>query len=123
MVDADEHVRDDETALRQVGSVGRQRHGRLELRDVVVAEVAHDRILLLLCVVEGDETGAAADERVAAEPALLHRFEQERRRAEPAQAQVRAEGCDEVGRDVGGCVHVLRNEKTFRLEGLANGAG
>ena len=45
VVEADEHVGDDEPALGQPAAVVRQRHGRLELRDVVVAEVADDRLV------------------------------------------------------------------------------
>ena len=43
VVEADERVGDDEAALGQAGPGLRERHGRLELGDVVVAEVAHDR--------------------------------------------------------------------------------
>ena len=75
----DEHVGDDEAALRQVGPLVRKRHGRLELRDVVVAEIADDRRRRLLGLLEGDEPRAAADEGVPAEPSLLDRLEQEAR--------------------------------------------
>ena len=44
MVEADEGFDDDEAALRQVGPRARQLHVRLELRDVVVGEVADDRL-------------------------------------------------------------------------------
>ena len=43
VVEADERVGDDEAALRQVRPGAWERHGRLELGDVVVAEVADDR--------------------------------------------------------------------------------
>ena len=96
-------------------------HGRLELGGVVVAEVADDRRGLLLGLVERDDARAAADEGVAAEPALLDRLEQERRLAGGAQPEVRPERGDQVGGDDGGVVHATR--KTLRLEGLVSGSG
>jgi hypothetical protein len=68
---------------------------------VVVAEVADDRLVERLRLLEGDEAVAAADERVAAEPALLDGFEQERGPPALAQLQVRPERGDEIGVD--GC--------------------
>src|SRR5205823_2890432 len=62
-----------------------------------------------LRLLEADEPGAAAEEGVTAEPALLDRLEQERRGGPLAQAEVRAERRDEIGRDDGGRVH--GNEK------------
>ncbi len=84
VVEADEGVRDDETALGQAGALVWERHRRLELRHMVVGEVADDGISggeLALGVVEVDEAGAAADEAVASEPALLDRLEEEGRAA------------------------------------------
>ena len=51
------------------GPVARQRDGRLELRDVVVAEVADDRLVEPLRLLERDEPVAAADERMPARAA------------------------------------------------------
>ena len=102
VVEAQEEVGDDEPALRDVRAVGRQRHGRLELRDVVVGEVADDRRVERLRLVQRDEPRAAADERVPAEPALVDRLEQERRAALQPQVQVRLQRRDEVGVDRGG---------------------
>ena len=93
VVEADEGLGDDEATLGQVGSVGGKLHGRLELRDVVVGEVADDRFADRLGLLEGDESRARADERVAAEPALLHRLQQEARRRVPAKEEVGAERC------------------------------
>ncbi len=45
VIEANERVGGDETALRQVAPGVRQRHGRLELRDVVVAEIPDDRLV------------------------------------------------------------------------------
>ena len=70
---------DDEPALRQPAAAVRQRHGRLEPRDEVVAEVPDDRLAAALGLLEGEQPRAAADERVAPEPALLDRLEQEAR--------------------------------------------
>ncbi len=71
---------DDEPALGQPSAVDGEPHGRLERRDVVVAEVADDRLGERLRLGERDEPVAAADERVAAEPALVDGLEQERAR-------------------------------------------
>ena len=104
MVEADERVRDDEEALREVGPVCRQPDGRLQPRDMVVAEVAdHGRASLdrALGVLERDQPGARAEQAVAAEASLLDRLEQEARLV-AAQAQIRAERRDQIGRDVGG---------------------
>ena len=68
------------TTKRLSGRSGRssgREHGGLEPRDVVVAEVADDRRRLPLGLVDRDQPSAAADERVAAEAALLDRLEQE----------------------------------------------
>ena len=81
VVEADERVGDDEPALGQSAPGVRHRHRRLELRDEVVGEVADDGLAAVLGLVVGDEPRAAADERVAAEPALLDRLEQEARAA------------------------------------------
>ena len=99
VVEADERLGDDEAALRQLGPVGGELHRRLELRDVVVGEVADDRLAERLGLLEGDEPGARADEGVPPEPALLDRLEQEARRGALAQAEVGAERREQVCRD------------------------
>ena len=94
------------------GAGRRQRHGWLERGGVVVGEVADDRLGARLCFFERDELRAAADERVAAEPAVLDRLQQERCLALLAQPQVRPERGDEVGGDDGCRVHeLLQKEK------------
>ena len=47
---------------------------------MVVGEIADDRLGEPLCLLEGDEAVAAADERVAPEAAAVDGLEQERRR-------------------------------------------
>src|SRR5436305_7718304 len=76
VVEADEQLRHDEAALREPGPLSRERHGRLEARDDVVADVADDRPPERLGLREVDDPRAPADERVAPEPAPLHRLEQ-----------------------------------------------
>ena len=110
MVEADERLRDDEAALGEVGAVLGERHRRLQLRDVVVGEVADDGSVQLFRLLEGDEPRAGADEGVAAEPSLLDRLEQEARRGAFAQPQVRPEGSQQVGGDVGVCCHGTKND-------------
>ena len=64
VVEADERVRDDEEALREVGPVRGQPNGRLQPRDMVVAEVAHHRCPSLdraLGVLEREQPGARAE--------------------------------------------------------------
>jgi hypothetical protein len=78
VVEAEQDVGDEEDALRDVGTLRRQRHGRLERRHRVVAEVADDRLAERLRLLERDEPGSGADEAVAAEPPPLDRLEQER---------------------------------------------
>jgi hypothetical protein len=51
---------------------------------VVVREIADDRSVSGRSGLERDQAVAAADERVAAEPALLDRLEQERASAQRA---------------------------------------
>ena len=97
VVEADEHVGDDEAALGQVASLVRHRHGRLEPRRMLVAEVADDRLPARLRLLERDEARAAADERVAPEPALLDRLEQEARAPALAQPEVGPERGEQVG--------------------------
>ena len=55
VVEADERLGDDEAALGQVGAVRGQRHRRLQLRDVVVGEVADDGHVQRFRLLEGDE--------------------------------------------------------------------
>jgi hypothetical protein len=64
---------------------------------VVVAEVADDRLVELLGLLERDEPLAVADERVAAEPAAVDRLEQERCAAARAQVEVGGERRDQRG--------------------------
>ena len=90
VIEADEELRHDEAGSRgKPGPAVGERHGRLEPRDDVVAEIADDRLAERLRLVEADEARAAADERVPAEPAALHRLEQERGGRALAQAEVR----------------------------------
>ena len=110
MVEPNEDVRDEKAALRETGSGVRERHGRLEVRRVVVREVPHDRLPAGLGLREGADACPRPDERMAAEPPALHRLEQERGGADPAQAEVRTEGRDQVGGDVACRVHA--DEKT-----------
>ena len=100
VVEADERVGDDEAALGKPGpSAGSGTVGS-SCRDVVVGEVADDAARRApppprsVTSREPEPT-----KRVAAEPPLLDRLEQEARRGARAQAQVRAERGDQVGRD------------------------
>jgi hypothetical protein len=77
VVEAHERVGDDEAALRQARPFVGQLDGRLQARDPVVADVADDRHAERLRLVQVDEPRAGADERVAAEPSVLDRLEQE----------------------------------------------
>ena len=79
VVEADQRVGDDEAALRELAPCVGKRHGGLQRRRVVVADVADDGLAAGLGLREADEAGAAADERVAAEPPALDRLEQEAR--------------------------------------------
>ena len=106
VIEADEDVGDDEAALGQPAAVLRERNGRLELRDEVVREVPHDGLAGGLRVLVRDDARAAADERVAAEAAALHRLEQEARACLAAQVEVRAERRQEVGGEERGRDHV-----------------
>src|SRR5262249_26149946 len=99
---------DDEAALREAVARVRQRHRRLELRDVVVPEVADDGLVELSRFLEGDEPRAAADERVAAEPSLLDGFEQEGAAPVLAQVEVGRKRRQEVG--VENSVHRTKND-------------
>src|SRR5205807_10039785 len=95
---------------------------RLQTGDVVVGEVADDRLSACLRLLERAEARAAADEREPAETAALDRLEEERTAAPVAVAQPeeRAERREQVGCDVGGSGH-LQDEKTLRAEGLERG--
>ena len=86
-------------------SVG-ELHRRLELRDLVVRDVADDGHVELLGLGERDEPGAGSHPRAPPEASALDRLEQEARVAHRAQAEVRAERREEVGVERGGCVHV-----------------
>jgi hypothetical protein len=93
VVEADEDVRDHEEALR--GGRGRRPGAATvgsELGGVVVAQVADDRLGAGRRLVEGDEPRAGSEQRVAAEPTLLHRLEQEARPPGLAYAEVAPRG-------------------------------
>src|SRR5439155_352955 len=77
VVEAQEQVGDEEAALRQAGALVGQRYRRLELRDVVVGEVPHDRLVERLRLIRVHESRAAADERVPPEAAPPDRLHQE----------------------------------------------
>src|SRR5581483_8932914 len=100
VVEADEDVGDEEEALRRVRPVRRQRDGRLEARDRVVAEVAEDRLAELLRIREGDEPRAGSDEAVPPEAAALNRLEEEGAAGVLPQPEVGAERGEEVGREL-----------------------
>src|SRR5439155_20735451 len=76
VVEADEELGHDETALIEARALHGERHRRLEARDDVVAEVADDRLPERLGLVEADEPRAATDERVPPEAPTLHRLEE-----------------------------------------------
>jgi hypothetical protein len=101
MVEANEDVGDDEAALGEVKACVRERDRGLELRGVVVRDVADHRLARRFRLVEVDDPRADADERVTAEASVLDRLEQERRVTGPAQAEVRPERGEEVGCDDG----------------------
>ena len=69
VVEADERLGDDEAALREPVAVRGERHGRLELGDVVVGEVADHRQPERLGLVERHEPRARAHPRAPTEPA------------------------------------------------------
>ena len=120
VVEPEEDVGDHEPALGDVRALLGQVHGRLELRDVVVAQVADDGCIDRLRLVEGDEPVAAADKGMAAEPTLVDRLEQERGSPVSAQAKVRRERRQEVGIEVRSC---HRKKKTTLLGSRSSGAG
>src|SRR6266542_2960946 len=104
MVEADQHVGNEEAALRQTCALVGERHGRLEPRAMVVGKVADDGLAAGFRLCEVAKVGAAADERMPAQAAALDGFQQEGAAAVTAESQVGAEWCDEV--DVGGDGHV-----------------
>src|SRR6266545_7393133 len=108
VIEADERVGDDEAALRQAWPVVRERHHRLQPRDVVVRHEADDGKRERLRLVEVDEPRPRADERAAAQASLLDRLEQERAAPAVAQAEVRPERGDEVGCDR--CRHCTKKD-------------
>ena len=112
VVEADEHVGDDELALRKVATGVRQPDGRLEPRRVVVGEIADDGLAAGLRLVDADDPRAVADERVPPEPPVLDGLEQERGAAlVRAQPEVRTEGGDEIGCYDGDRVHLSDKQK------------
>ncbi len=115
VVELDERVGDDEQALGKGRPGVGQRHGRLELRDVVVAEVADDGLVERLRLLEADDPRPVADERVPAHASVLDRLEQERGAVLGAQAEVGPERSDEICGYDGGCVH-FGKQKDLRLE-------
>ena len=72
---------------------------------MVVAQIADDGLVERLRLCERDEAVAAPDERVAAEPPLLDRFEQKCTTARSAQVEVRPERGEEIGVEDGCVVH------------------
>src|SRR5688572_3794825 len=110
VVEAHERVGDHEAALRERRPVGRQRHLRLELGDVVVGEVADHGLTELLGLLEGDEPRARAEERMPPQPAVLDRLEQEARAAGFTQPEVSPERGEQVGGDVRGRCHEQASE-------------
>src|SRR5439155_3010839 len=106
VVEANEPVGDDEAALRQVASRGRQADGGLQRRGVVVREIPDDRLVERLRLVEADDPAARANERVAAKAPVLDRLEQERRPAGGAQPEICRERGEEICGDDGRSVHV-----------------
>jgi hypothetical protein len=77
VIEAEQDVRDEQTALRDLRTFLRQRHRRLERRDCVVAEVPDDRLAERLSLLERDESRAGADEAVPTDAPALDRLEQE----------------------------------------------
>ncbi len=113
VIEAQEHVGDEEPALGEVGTFVRQRHGRLRARHRVVAEVADHRLSERLGLLERDELRPRADEAVPPEPASLDRT-RSRNAPEASSRRVRycAERRQEVGWDLG-----YRHEKAPRGAG------
>jgi hypothetical protein len=101
VVEPDQDVRDDKATFRQARAAGGKRHGGLQPCCVVIGEIADDRLPTRLRLGERAKVSAAADERVSPEPSAFDRLEQEGRAAFPAEPQVGAERCDEIGGDVG----------------------
>ena len=97
VVEADEHLRDDEARLREARPRVGHGNGRLDPRRVLVADVPDDGLADRLRLVQVDDARAATDERVAAEPSALHGLEQEGGAPVLAQAEV----CPERGEEVG----------------------
>ena len=107
VIEADEHVGDDEAALREVAPCIRQLDGRLEASCIVVGEVAHDGLATGLGLVDVDEPRAVADEGVASEAPALDGLEQERgATVVGAQPEVGPERGDEIGCDDCFGIHV-----------------
>ena len=105
VVEADEDVGDEEAALREAGTLVRQRHGRLQPRCKVVREVADDGLSARFRFLERAELRAAADEGVPPESSALDRLEQERAAGVRAQPEVCPERGDQVSGYVAGRVH------------------
>jgi len=115
VIELDERVGDGEQALREVRAGVGERNRRLELRDVVVAEVADDGLVKRLRLFEVDDPRPLADERVPAQTSVLDGLEQEGGAVLGAQAEVRPKRSDEIGGYDGGCVH-FGKQKDLRLE-------
>jgi hypothetical protein len=96
VVEAKKHTGDDEATLWNIGAGCGQWHSALELRDVVVAEIADDRPAERFGLLERNDALAAPDERVAAESSLIDRLEEKRRTRGLAQAEIGRERCQEV---------------------------
>ena len=119
VVEAHKGVGDDEAAHRKAGAPVRERHGRLQLCDVVVGEVADHRAPGGERALRGGEVHdprPPPHEAVASEAALLDRFEQEGRATFGGQPEVGPERGDQVGVDVASDRH--GNQKDLPREGL-----
>ena len=99
MIEPDERLGDQEAALRERRAVLGKRDRRLEHGGVVVREVADDGRTQVLGLLEVDQPGARADERVATEPPSLDRLQEEASVGSRTESEVRAERSDEIGVD------------------------
>ena len=99
VIEPDERLGDHESALGERRPLLGERNRRLEHRGMVVCEVADDGRVQPLRLLEVDQPGARADERVATEPASLDRLQEEASAGSSTESEVRAERSDEIGVD------------------------